>query len=153
MIRLFQLITPWTMPGLSRKVNILLRNCKTAQANVAFEAISSAPTRFNIHDVVVTAAQVGSALSVLVRVCCQPIIPKWADRLFPEFLTGWRSLPIWRVLMSPYWRTTACRSRSGLTILSGAVLPGFLPEIRPATLGSAELCRFRREIAGKEPVG
>ena len=60
---------------------------------------------------------------------------------------------IWRVFMSPYWRTTACRHPSGLTISSGCGIAGFLPEIRPDAHGAGELCRFRREIARKESVG
>jgi len=91
---------------------------KAIQANVTVEAISSDLTRFNRHDVVVPAAQVGLALAALGNVCCQPIIPGWLDRLLPEFLTGWRSLPYWRMLMSSCWRTMACRRRSGRTLSS-----------------------------------
>ena len=86
----------------------------------------------------------GPALAVLAKDCCQPIIPGWLDSQFPEYLACWRSLPIGRVLMSPCWRTTACRCRSGLTLSNGAVWPGFQTEIRPVTQGSAEICRLQR---------
>jgi len=56
------------------------------QANAAAEAISSDLARFKIHDVVISLERVGSALVVLAKSCCQPIIPERLDRLFPEFL-------------------------------------------------------------------
>jgi len=62
------------------------------QAKAAAKAISGDLARFKLHDVVVSSERVGSALAVLVKVCCQPIIPERLVRLLTEFPTGWRSL-------------------------------------------------------------